>query len=252
MDNRKIDQDVYERYVDATVALFMEYYSAERAEDMHNELSGNEKIEVELPAELDNRCRTLIKKEHARRKRKEHMKTAMKGLRFVACFAVIVLALASVLFVSVEAIRVPIINYYITQSDKYLEITSRKPSADGSVVQFNAEDPLAGLLPEGYKLVVVDKMSPTQTTAVYKTSDKNSISFTMYPSETVARVDSENAQAIKEICICGYDGFLVAKGDRITITWWRESNNQTFSIISTSLTESELITLAETFIQSMP
>ena len=130
MDNRKIDQDVYERYVDATVALFMEYYSAERAEDMHNELSGNEKIEVELPAELDNRCRTLIKKEHARRKRKEHMKTAMKGLRFVACFAVIVLALASVLFVSVEAIRVPIINYYIKQNDIYWEFSSR--NAEGT------------------------------------------------------------------------------------------------------------------------
>lgn len=251
MDKRKIDQDVYERYVDASVALFMECYCATLSEDIHRQVDQVQADDLAFPAALDDRCRSAIKKEYAVRKRKQSLKSIAKGLRYAASFAVVLLALASVLFISVEAIRVPIINYYIAQSDQYVEFTSRQQEAPDGLANINAEDPLAGLLPEGYELTKLENNLPKSTQAIYKDSDNNSILFSMYPSNTIVRVDSENTQIVKEIQICGYNGLLVVKDGRTTVAWGYESDSKTISIIASSLTEIELISLAEDFIQSI-
>lgn len=251
MDKRKIDQDVYERYVDASVALFMEYYCATLSEDIRRQVDQVQADDVAFPAALDVRCRSVIKKEYAARKRKQCLKSIAKGLRYAASFAVVLLALASVLFISVEAIRVPIINYYIAQSNQYVEFTSRQPDTNDSIEKINAEDPLAGLLPEGYELSKLENKLPKNIQAIYKDSDNNSILFSMYPSNTVVRVDSENTQIVKEIQICGYSGLLVVKDGRTTVTWGYESDSKTISIISSALTETELVSLAEDFVQSI-
>ena len=251
MDKRKIDQDVYEKYVDASVALFMEYYCATLSEDIHQEIDKMKTENVEFPDALDARCRATIKKECVARKRKQCLNSCVKGLRNVASVAIVLLALASVLFVSVEAIRVPIINYYISQNDQYLEFTSRQPERAGSIENINAEDPLAGLLPDGYELLIVDQMSPMQITAIYKSADGNSIYFSMDTSDAVVRVDAENTQTLKEIQIDGCKGMLVVKDGATTVTWGYSGVGQTFILTSSNLTEVELIGLAERFMQSL-
>lgn len=251
MDKRKIDQDVYERYVDASVALFMECYCATLSEDIHRQVDQVQADDLAFPAALDVRCRSAIKKEYAVRKRKQSLKSIAKGLRYAASFAVVLLALASVLFISVEAIRVPIINYYIAQSDQYVEFTSRQQEAPDGLANINAEDPLAGLLPEGYELASIDIMSPNHCMAIYKSSDNKSISFSIYPSETVVRIDSENSQTVKEIQVCGLNGILIVKDGRRTITWGFENDPKTFMLSSSELPEIELINLAECFMQKI-
>ena len=251
MDKRKIDQDVYERYVDASVALFMECYCATLSEDIHRQVDQVQADDLAFPAALDDRCRSAIKKEYAVRKRKQSLKSIAKGLRYAASFAVVLLALASVLFISVEAIRVPIINYYIAQSDQYVEFTSRQQEAPDGLANINAEDPLAGLLPEQYSLILLDDELPEQIVAIYKSSVNNCISFSMYPGNAVVRVDTEDAQTVSKMQICGCTGVLVLKDGKITVAWGYESDEKTFMLSSSSLTETELISLAETFMQSI-
>lgn len=251
MDKRKIDQDVYDRYVDATVALFMEYYCATLSEDIHQQFDDMQTNESTFPDALDIRCRTAIKKEYAMRKRKQHIKSLLKGLRYVASFAIVLLALASILFVSVEAIRVPIINYYISQNDQYLEFTSRQSDEAGSIENINAEGPLAGILPEEYELISLDNILPTRITAIYKNSNGDCLYFSIDTSATILRVDSENTQTVKAINICGCDGILVTKDGTTTITWGYESDEKTFMLASSELTETELVKLAKSFMQNI-
>ncbi len=251
MDKRKIDQDVYERYVDASVALFMECYCATLSEDIRRQVDQVQADDLAFPAALDVRCRSAIKKEYAVRKRKQSLKSIAKGLRYAASFAVVLLALASVLFISVEAIRVPIINYYIAQSDQYVEFTSRQQEAPDGLANINAEDPLAGLLPEGYELIELENKLPRSIQAIYKSSDTSSIMFSMYPSNSVVRVDSENTQIVKEIQICGYNGLLVIKDGRTTVAWGYENDAKTIMLTSLELSETELVNLAECFMQKI-
>lgn len=249
MDNRKIDQDVYERYVDATVALFMEYYSAARAEDMHEKLVGNEKIKVAFPSALDERCRVLIKKEHARRQRKQRIKSLAKGFRYAASFGIILLALASVLFVSVEAIREPIINYYISLSDKYLEISHSGNVDISNANSIDWKDPLAKLVPKGYTLSMQYENQQGSVVAIYDNETSESIFFMLDPVNDIKRIDTENAQNIRSLQIAGCDGVLIAKNGEVTIAWGSEQLNKTFSITSTILSETEVINIAEEFMK---
>ena len=251
MDKRKIDQDVYEKYVDASVALFMEYYCATLSEDIHQEIDKMKTENVEFPDALDARCRATIKKECTTRKRKQCLKSCVKGLRYVASVAIVLLALASVLFVSVEAIRVPIINYYVTRSEKYVEFTARQPEGSERIENINVEDPLAGILPEEYKLISVDAILSDRIMAIYKDSDNNSIYFSMNASDTVVRVDTEEAQIAKEVPIYGCEGILIVKDRQINVIWGDKDNEITFMLTSSAFTETELINLAEQFMQTL-
>lgn len=251
MDKRKIDQDVYERYVDASVALFMECYCATLSEDIRRQVDQVQADDLAFPAALDDRCRSAIKKEYAVRKRKQSLKSIAKGLRYAASFAIVLLALASVLFISVEAIRVPIINYYIAQSDQYVEFTSRQQEAPDGLANINAEDPLAGLLPEGYELTKLENNLPKSIQAIYKNFDNDNISFFMKSSDAVVRMDSENTQMVKEIQVSGYAGLLIVKDGRTTVAWGYENEAKTFMLTSLELSETELINLAERFMQKI-
>ena len=110
MKNFKIDQTVYEKYVDATVEFFMECYSGTLSSAIQEELKDGENQDVVFPKELDKRCQTLIKKECAKQRMKQTAKNVIKGLRYAAIFAVVMLSFTSLLFMTVEAVRIPIIN----------------------------------------------------------------------------------------------------------------------------------------------
>lgn len=250
MDKRKISQDVYDRYVDATVALFMEYYCVALSEDIHKEIVEKQAEDKAFPDALDARCRAAIKKEVAVRKRRKCFKSIVKGLRYVAAVAIVLLALASVLFVSVEAIRVPIINYFVSLDGDYLEISqSSNVQNNGTTSGINWNDPLAGLIPQGYVLSMQKDNLQGDVTAIYDNADKYSIFFTSGPISNIKRVDAENAQDIRDIQIHGYDGVLVANKGIITIVWGDDVLKKSFSITASGLTENDVITIAEHFIE---
>ena len=116
MNKRAVNKDVYENYIDASVALFMEYYSVVSLSDnVQAELDAANCDEIQFPAQLDDRCRQLIKNRTAHYRRKQYLKACWKGLKYAAACVMVALSLTSVLFMTVEAVRVPIINYYIEQ-----------------------------------------------------------------------------------------------------------------------------------------
>lgn len=256
MDKRKISQDVYDRYVDATVALFMEYYCVALSEDIHKEIVEKQAEDKAFPDALDARCRAAIKKEVAARKRRKCFKSIVKGLRYVATVAIVLLALTSVLFVTVEAVRAPIIKYYIELGKEYVEISQR----DDTEMDMNKEatqgidwrDPLAQFIPAGYVLSVQDVDTEGTVLAIYDNPQNgSSILFTAVSIGGVARVDAENAKEVRKILICGYEGILINKNGVIAITWGDDILQKTYSITASKLTESEVVEIAEKFMQTI-
>lgn len=251
MDKRKINQDVYEKYVDASVALFMEYYCATLSEDIHQEIDKMKTENIEFPDALDARCRATIKKECATRKRKQCLKSCVKGLRYVASVAIVLLALASILFVSVEAIRVPIINYYISLGGEYLEIGVPSSTTPNQIKEINWKDPLDGLIPDDYNLFLRDENQLGVVIIIYSNQNDDYIHFSIDPLDAVTRIDTENAQKTCEFQCSGQNAVLVEKDGVITVAWGQESLGKSFSIRSSALTESEIIIIAESFIQKI-
>lgn len=248
MDRRKIDQNVHDHCLDACVALFMEYYCVALSENIRKELDVIQIEARDFPSELDMRCRTTIKKEYALRRRKKHVQSFAKGLRYVAGVCVVLLALGSVLFMSVEAIRVPIINYYISLNEKYLEIGPLSSIDTNSTNTINWNDPLKGLIPDDYVLILQEQHSLGSTVAIYETKSGDSVYFASNQINSIKRIDTEGAEAIEQWQYLGRNIILVIKGNITTVTWEDESVGRSLTITATALRKAEIIEITEKII----
>ena len=248
MDNLKIDQEIYDRYVDASVALFMEYYCTSMSEDLRQKIEQMQASDAAFPETLDARCKRTIRKECAARKRRQFLKSAVKGLRYAAIFAVVLITLSSVLFLSVEAIRTPIINYYITLHGDRLEISHPQDPPLESPEPINWYDPLNGLLPSGFILEKVRYHADIDAVALYKDNANNrSVFFSISPLYAVINVDTENAQEIRDIRLNGHDCIFIQKNDTIAIVWIDEEGERVFIFVTQGLNEKEVADIATYF-----
>ncbi len=245
MDKEKIDLEVYDKCVDASVALFMQYYCAAVSEDIHKEILEMQAEEKVFPETLDTRCRATIKKQNALSKRRKCVKSVVKGLRYVAVFAVVLLALSSVLFVSVEAIRVPIINFYIKTTDKYLEIGTSSATIDDPTVELDWDDPLAGFLAEDYSLLICDGDPLIQMIAAYENSSGSVVKLSMVPLKSTSRIDTEGAQSVQNCIVASCEATMVVKDNVILLAWDCEITGKRYILKADALNEQEILDIAE-------
>ncbi len=252
--NKNIDPAVYERYIDAATALFMEYYSSEMGESIRKEMEEGKIEPIAFPKDLDDRCRALIEKECTIRQRKNFWSGLATGLRYAASFAVILLAAASILFVSVEAVRIPIIDYYVERSEGYWVISEGAPSSgidNDAPETFDVSDPLAGLLPEEYQLVMLDGDSLDQLVAIYEKSPGNEVFFSTASSGSSAQIDSEGAQISQTHQIHGKDVVLIVEGTEVRLAWIHDELSTTFTLIATDMSSDDLLAIAEQLIKNI-
>lgn len=246
MNKHTIDKDVYENYIDATVALFMEYYSvASLPHDIQSEFDVKKCEEISFPSDLDDRCRSLIKKELARYRRKQHLKNLAKTLKYTAACFIALLSLSSFLFVTVEAFRIPIINYYIEQNNGHWEISSDTPTTPYIDDTLDLKDPLVNLLPNDYQLIVQDGDSFGEMNAIYENSDGKRFCFSSVSGDNWIAIDSENAEISQQHQLCGFDAITVVKDGVVSLTWIDTDLNVVFTMLADDMTESEVSTIGE-------
>lgn len=246
MNKPEINQEVYEQYLDATVALFMEHYSAMLTEKVSSE---DKDEEVAFPETLDLKCKALIKKEASKQKRLTLWKHTKRTLKAAAVFAIAVLTTFSMLFVSVEAFRIQVINFYIENKNGYWSINGEPDLQQEEIVEetasFDINNPLKGLIPEEYRMISISNADSQRTSAIYENSTSDRIRFFIMPYDVSLRVDSENASTAKEIKILDFDGVLSIKTQTSQVTWHNKETGLMYLIVTNQLSESDLITLAE-------
>lgn len=240
MNKKSIDKQVYEQYVDATVALFMEHYTAALADSV----SQQEHISGVCSQEQDRRCMKAIRKECGKQRRKAIWKGTVQVLWGAAAVLVAMLSICSLLFLSVEAFRVPVINYYIEQGDGFWVITGNSAKDVPVSTAFDPADPLAGLLPEGYVLETVSGDVERILQAVYMNQNGERVEFSFAHTSTFT-VDSENYTVSRECTVDGCAGIYVSKGSISQLAWVDPERNTSYMLLSNTLPETELLTIAE-------
>ena len=247
MSKKNFDKknELYEQYLDAKVALFMESY----CESIHVDTEAPKRNGLTFPEELDSRCQALIKKECARNRWNRFGKSVLAGLRYVAIVAISFLSLSSFLFITVEAFRTPIINYYIEQLDGRWEFGGTDgPVDEKNTDTIDATNPLADLLPNGYTLATVEGDSLNKITAIYCDPDGNQIQFIGRPLTDSFELDSEDAQTSYQFEILGYPTIVVTEGTSARIACVDEDNSAVYTIIADNLDENSAISIAEQFL----
>lgn len=246
MDKTKIDQAVYDRYIDASVALLTEVACQPLSEEIHRQLDELQAYGISFPESLDKRCRETLQKERIARKRKKRRKILLKSLSGIACGLVVVLVLAGVLFKHVEAIRAPVINYLISENKGYLQISGKPSGEQEKPKTVNWEDPLAGLLPKGYNLTSLDEFG-SDSVAIYKNLQVDSIFFSAGSISGAMRIDIDDPEKVWQVAIGDCEGTLIENDDSVTVVWIDENTETRFSIAASDLTTDETLAIARQF-----
>ena len=90
---------------------------------------------------------------------------------------------------------------------------------------------------------------PNRLSAIYSDIDGNEIYFSLEVSRSVTRLDAEHAQVAKEYQILDHKGVLILKDGRITLVWGNEESSRTFILVADNLTEQNVVSIAEQFMQ---
>ena len=249
MDNIRSKQEKYEQYIDATVELFMDHYSDILTANIRKEMDELESQEIEFPEQLHKRCIDLIAKENKKRRNQKIGKQIIRGLRMVAVFALVVLSLASVLFVTVEAFRIQVINFFIERNDEYWEVTNDESSNQNHYENtVDWTNPLSGLLVEEYRLVLIDGDSSKNAAAIYENAAGEEIYFSSTATAcSTIQLDSEDIQYSRELDICGYDAVLLVEDEYVSLIWLHGELGSTMTLIAEGLSEEDVVSIAEEF-----
>lgn len=242
MENPKISEEARDKYIDATVAVFMDQYAAALDEAILEEMAVCS--DNEFPPELDKRCLALIEKECAKQCRVALVKNILHVGRSAAIIVVALLGLCSVLFMTVEAFRVPVINFFVQETDNYIEL-SGVPYEEVFPSEFNENDPLAGILPSDF--VLTNKYGSWELgllTAEYSNEMESTVYFSIMPADSFIQLDTENAQ-VTTITVYGHTAYLCEEGSEIRISWLDELTSRSFSFCTTNISKDTVLAFAE-------
>lgn len=243
MENPKISETTREKLEDAAVSVFMEQYA--KVLDAGIDKKMEECAEDVFPPELEKRCRALIQQEYAKERSRKRRKSALRILRSAAVIAVALLSLCSVLFMTVEAFRLPVMNFFVQKTDRYWQI-SKQENANQIPDVFNPEDPLRNVIPDEYVLTsLIGSWEEGHITAEYNNQNNSGIILIISPNAGNAQVDAEDASATPYKVLL-HNGVKSVEKERIRITWIDEENNKFITLYATNISENMVEIYAET------
>lgn len=255
MDDKRTD-NLLDQYEDALMALLMNEYAELNGARLLEEYEEAERSGAisEVPEALDRKCRDMIHRAYAKQRSRMRFKSFVKASKRVAVIALAVLGLCTVLVISVEAFRTPIVNFFIEQHEKYSTIDFGKDGntttsdatgqATGSQSVDRSEDPLAGMVPDGYILTQFSNKGKRGFTCYYEDGAGDVISFIATPAEGLLTVDTEDA-TVTDIELLDHKGKLIEKGG-CKILWFDANVSICYQIRTTGLEPGETWVLAET------
>lgn len=233
------DQEIYDQFAEAAAALIMrQYAAAERKTAM------KAAPEVKTSQALDAKCHKLIKKRLRTQQLKTMAKTVLRYTKRVAMVVLMLFGIVGILFTTVEAVRVPIINFFIDQKDGYLEISGIEGEQSNSKNEkTDVRDPLDGLLPEGYELIMYEKYSNGGFAALYENKEKAYVRISEKPHTATLFLD--NTDTITEHISGLLNNAVLIEKEGYRLAWVNRETNQMCCLDADALSREEIIALAE-------
>lgn len=249
--NGKSREELIEQYEDAAFALLMSEYAEQEGNRLLREFEeAKAKGEVpEVPAALDAKCRKMIRQAYEKKRRENKVKEFLRGAGRVAALLFITLGVCTTMVFSVEALRTPVINFMIEQTEWFTSIDFEKemsdePTQDTVSAAMVDTSLLDVFIPSGYKLYKSTAKSNGSIAVIYKSENGGTIVYITTVCEGNLNIDTEEADA-KKIEIAGFEGFYIEKDGVTKITWFDMEKSVTYQLSANELNHSECWALAE-------
>ena len=243
MDKRgiKVETD----FADAALALLMDWSAEADGERLWDEYHS---AEQQMPPELDIRCRNEIQKFIRKcRRRAYFIRTLQSARKTAACLAV-VLVLAVSLITSVEALRVPVLNFFLKYSPRATSILFQHPSENTKSPLEELQGVLKFFVPEGYTLELEqihrdEYSNPPAVTSVFlafQDSERNLLTIHVSPAEGVWNVDTEDA-SVSEIILEGQKAILIENAPEISVYWHNKRQGLLYGVTANAMDKTDFM-----------
>lgn len=243
MDNHR--KHIETNFTDAALALLLERSAESDGERLWEEYCASDSS---MAPALDNQCKQKICKTIRKSRMYSNTTHLLKRTGHLAASLAIVLFLTVSLITSVEAFRIPVLNFILKHSPKATAILFQNSSP-------SSQTPLEELLgivklfvPEGYTLEVEhiyrDEYSdpPTVTSLfmAFQNTGDDLLTIHISPAEGTWSVDTENA-VVTQLMLEGQKAILIEKSPEFQMLWINETQKLLYHITAGSMSKTDFL-----------
>lgn len=228
---------------ETALELLMDDYAEIVGSELYDEYCSDlETGNVEdLPAELDESCQEMIHASFtAESKAKNNLlNTALSHVYKAAMVVLAIFGATTVLVVSVDALRVPVLNFFLTQEERYTILSSAESNdLTGSE---NIND-IRGYIPKDYKIVYETYYGHGYYNLRYQNEAGQIISIRTGEGDVQLYADTENA-TFKKIELNGQSALFIQK-DGLRLIMQKKDAQFILDFFAESMEESEFFRIA--------
>lgn len=244
--NEQKKQKLLEQYDDAAFALLMDEYAEEEGARLMAEFEAAQAAGQvpQMPAELDEQCRRMIRRDRAKKRRIRAARSFRKVAVKAAAAVLVFIGLMTTVVLSVDALRVPVLNFILTKYEEYssIEINNHQ---DITIPETNPFL-LGGLLPDDFYLVNQHNDGDLVYSS-YKNSNGNTVQFLISPADGVHNIDTEGAET-DAIDLGSYEALMIEKNG-YRIVWYDDSIGILYDIRTNGIEKDEFISICSSLAQ---
>lgn len=228
---------------ETALELLMDDYAEIAGSELYDEYCSDlETGNVEdLPAELDESCQEMIHASFtAESKAKNNLlNTALSHVYKAAMVVLAIFGATTVLVVSVDALRVPVLNFFLTQEERYTILSSAESNdLTGSE---NIND-IRGYIPKDYKIVYETYYGHGYYNLRYQNEAGQIISIRTGEGDVQLYADTENA-TFEKIELNGQSALFIQE-DGLRLIMQKKDAQFILDFFAESMEESEFFRIA--------
>lgn len=230
-ENKKLE--LLDQYDDVTFALLMDEYAEEEGARLRKEFEEAQAAgEVADTSDaLDEKCLQMIHRDFAKKRGKENVRKIIRMTSKVAVAVMVFLCAATATIFSVDALRIPVLNYLISHYSNSSIIDFDGPDQPQATISDFPEI----LIPSGFSEVYSELVDGLPS-CMYTNDAGDFIMFYMAPTEGKHAFDSEDA-IVEEIVFLDYAAIYVYEDTKKQLLWFDDDNMITYSCITEGLSE---------------
>ena len=192
-------KQLLDEFEEASLSLLMDEYAEIDGERLWLEFEEADKAGdiPDFPEDLDQKCKQIIQHSHAKHVWNMRLKHILRVSSKAAIITLVIIGIATSLVLSVDAFRIPVLNFILKHSERYSSIMQREENEE-IMSQIEAiRKNFEYYLPEGYSLEGEKSAEYGSADLIYRNDSGNSITLkiTRVPSTFIA--DTEDADAEK-------------------------------------------------------
>jgi hypothetical protein len=233
--NDRQRQQLVEQCEEAELTLLMYDYAREEGRQLAKEYDEAQENGTlpEVPEELDRKCRALIDGTFAKMERKTRLKRIVRSAARAAAVLFVVLGMMATTVMSVDALRVKVINLWIDTSEEYGKVSFDNDSIDVDLINNPYITNLENNVPEGYWSEINRDTSENFGTIRYSDGNKNFIELNILPTSSEFFIDTEDVQY--EYVDVGTYSVVFSEKNGYTVIWIDKNKEIAYSLHANGL-----------------